>query len=203
MPDNSTSSTGGQARLINATLSCLATDGLAGASVRKIAERAGVTPGLVRHHFETKNALLAETYRALSDIWLARVEKSIAASHHDAETALRGALRAFFPDDVQDMRQMRITISFWGLILVDPEISAIQKTSYSALQACFETLIERHFGARDDASEIAIGIISLADGLWLECCLNPRRMAASDALETALRFSTARLAVKAAHPGPD
>lgn len=194
MPNKGASNADGQTRLIEATLSCLATDGLAGATVRKIAERAGVTPGLVRHHFETKDALLAETYRALSDTWIARVNKSVALTHKDGEAALRSALRAFFPDDVQDMRQMRITISFWGLILVDPEISTIQKASYSALQTCFATLIERHYGARADAREIAIGIISIADGLWLECCLNPDRMAAADALETALSFSTARLA---------
>lgn len=197
MPDKSASRTGGQTRLIDATLSCLATDGLAGATVRKIAERAGVTPGLVRHHFESKDVLLAETYRALSDNWLARVSDSVAENYPDAETALRGALRAFFPDNIQDMPQMRITVAFWGLILVDPDISEIQKTSYSALQARFETLIDRHFGARNDAREIAIGIISIADGLWLECCLNPDRMASDDAIETALRFAMARLAADA------
>lgn len=169
--------------------------------MRKIAERARVTPGLVRHHFETKDVLLAETYRALSDAWLARVNKSVAVTHQNGEMALLDALGAFFPDDLQDMRQMRITISFWGMILVDPTISNIQKASYSALQTCFMTLIERHYGERPDAREIAIGIISIADGLWLECCLNPDRMAAADALETALRFSLARLASGAEQTG--
>jgi len=203
MPNKSASRTGGQTRLIEATLSCLASDGLAGATVRRIAERAGVTPGLVRHHFEGKDVLLAEAYRALSDSWLARVNESIARDCPDAETALRGALTAFFPDNVRDMRQMRITVTFWGLILVDPDISEIQKASYSALQACFETLIERHFGARKDAREIAIGIISIADGLWLECCLNPDRMAAADAIETAVRFAMARLDTGTGNRSPD
>jgi len=203
MPNESASSTGGQMRLIEATLSCLASDGLAGATVRRIAERAGVTPGLVRHHFAGKDVLLAEAYRTLSDSWLARVKESVDRDYPDRESALRGALTAFFPDNVRDIRQMRITVTLWGLILVDPDISEIQKASYTALQACFETLIERHFGARKDARQIAIGIISIADGLWLECCLNPDRMAAADAIETALRFAMARLTAGAGNRSTD
>lgn len=50
----------GRQQLLEAALSAVAERGAKGATVRLIAERAGVTPGLVIHHFKTKERLLAE-----------------------------------------------------------------------------------------------------------------------------------------------
>ncbi|RVJ51992.1 TetR family transcriptional regulator, partial [Sinorhizobium meliloti] len=51
--------------LIEATLDCISEFGLKGATVRQIALRAGVTAGLVRHYFESKDQMVAEAYRAV------------------------------------------------------------------------------------------------------------------------------------------
>ncbi|MGH3523007.1 MAG: TetR/AcrR family transcriptional regulator [Mycobacterium sp.] len=50
----------GRQQLLEAALLTVAERGAKGATVRMIAERAGVTPGLVVHHFATKERLLAE-----------------------------------------------------------------------------------------------------------------------------------------------
>lgn len=47
----------GYARIRNAALSAFARDGVKASSVRAIARAAGVSPGLVQHHFPTKDAL--------------------------------------------------------------------------------------------------------------------------------------------------
>jgi AcrR family transcriptional regulator len=44
----------GYARIRNAALECFARDGFEASSVRAIARTAGVSPGLVQHHFPTK-----------------------------------------------------------------------------------------------------------------------------------------------------
>ena len=51
--------------LIAATLDCIAEAGIEGATVRQIAARAGVTPGLIRHYFMTKDQMLQAAYRQL------------------------------------------------------------------------------------------------------------------------------------------
>ena len=51
--------------LIDATRRCMATDGVEGATVRRICDEAGVSQGLLRHHFGSKDALMAETYRVM------------------------------------------------------------------------------------------------------------------------------------------
>jgi AcrR family transcriptional regulator len=47
----------GYARIRNAALECFARDGFEASSVRAIARTAGVSPGLVQHHFPTKARL--------------------------------------------------------------------------------------------------------------------------------------------------
>ncbi len=48
----------GLARIRNAALERFANDGVAGTSLRDVAKAAGVSPGLVQHHFATKAALV-------------------------------------------------------------------------------------------------------------------------------------------------
>jgi TetR/AcrR family transcriptional regulator, regulator of cefoperazone and chloramphenicol sensitivity len=48
----------GLARIRNAALESFARDGVAATSIRDVAKKAGVSPGLVQHYFSTKAALV-------------------------------------------------------------------------------------------------------------------------------------------------
>jgi len=51
--------------LIDATRRCMARDGVEGTTVRRICDEAGVSSGLLRHYFGSKDALMAATYEAM------------------------------------------------------------------------------------------------------------------------------------------
>jgi TetR/AcrR family transcriptional repressor of bet genes len=194
MPNAGSSETlSGRDRLIEATLTCLADEGSRGTTLRKIASIACVTPGLVRYHFESKDALLATAYRKFNqdiDLRLASIEF---AEDWSIEQSLRYALRAYFPEDLTDTRKMREMVAFWELILTNAEIATIQKHAYTAIQNFFVGLIERFKGPVSNVENLAIGIISVTDGLWLECCFNPERMAPNEAVDIAYQFSLSSL----------
>ena len=52
--------------LVDATIESLKRCGHEGLSVRRIAAEAGVSIGLINHHFPHKDSLVAESYRAFS-----------------------------------------------------------------------------------------------------------------------------------------
>src|SRR5271155_4667240 len=52
--------------LVEATLRCLKKYGHGGVSVRRISAAAGVSIGLINHHFPSKASLIAETYETLA-----------------------------------------------------------------------------------------------------------------------------------------
>ncbi len=183
----------GRSRLVEATLSCLADYGHHGTTLRRIAQRAEVTAGLVRHHFESKEQLLVAAYRAINQAALERMAAAQTSNLADGEGALEASVRAFFPADPNDPRQMRIMVAFWGLVLTKAEIAEVQQATYTAFHAHFAAIVERLIGPGRDVGEIAKGIIAIADGLWLECCLNPQRMTPDVAVRTAIDFARARL----------
>ncbi len=49
--------------LLDAAMECLVEEGYANTTTRRIAERAGVTPGALQHHFASKAELLSEAVR--------------------------------------------------------------------------------------------------------------------------------------------
>jgi AcrR family transcriptional regulator len=53
--------------LLDAAIACLVAEGYANTTTRSIAERAGVTPGAVHHHFAGKAELLSEAVRHLGN----------------------------------------------------------------------------------------------------------------------------------------
>lgn len=55
-----------KANLVQATLACLKRDGFQGASIRKISAEAGVSVGLISHHYSGKDELVAEAYRSIT-----------------------------------------------------------------------------------------------------------------------------------------
>lgn len=73
--------------LIDATARVLARDGATGASVRTIAIEAGVSPGLVNHHFAGVDALIAATYVTVAHQVAEALENAV------AKVALRATTR--------------------------------------------------------------------------------------------------------------
>jgi AcrR family transcriptional regulator len=115
-----------RADLVEATLRCLAEQGHAGVSVRRIAAEAGVSPGLVNHHFDGIEALVAAAYEKLSQDLLAEVMARVAAES-DPRRRLSAYFAAIFSDAVLDPGLLKIWVVFWSLLPHTEPLKAIQK----------------------------------------------------------------------------
>jgi TetR/AcrR family transcriptional repressor of bet genes len=71
-----------QQDLIAATLDSIADLGLAGATVREVAFRAGVTPGLIRRYFDNKERLVSAAYKHFIADLIAAAEAGCGAAPH-------------------------------------------------------------------------------------------------------------------------
>ncbi len=77
-----------RAALLDATIASLVEDGYAGTTTRRVAERAGVTPGALQHHFPSKADLVAEAISDLADRLASQfLESAIETSADYAERA--------------------------------------------------------------------------------------------------------------------
>lgn len=159
--------------LIEATLDTVAELGLKGATVRQIAIRAGVTAGLVRHYFASKDQMVAEAYRCVLSTFAAKA----ADVAGDPRTRLRTFIVRNLTAPVANGRSLSLWASFISQVRVDPELAAIHREGYLAFRNDLQGLIgdfleAEHQPANEaDCRRHAIAINGMIDGLWLEGCL--------------------------------
>jgi AcrR family transcriptional regulator len=176
-----------RAALIAAALASLAEKG-AGASVRDVAARAGVSPGLLRHHFGSFANLLAETYRHTAETVYGRLDAAVAEAGPEPSARMHAFLEASFQPFIVDRELMAAWLGFWGLVRRDPAAAAVHAEGYEAYRGRIEALLSGLAAARGaeiDARLGAIGLSAMLDGLWLELCLDPRTFSPGEAVETA------------------
>ncbi len=101
-------------KLIEATAQCLAEFGHAGTSVRAVAAKANVSPGLVAHHFKGIDDLIVATYDHVGAQVAETLNAAIDTAPDDAESKLRAFIEASFKPPVLD----RDLLAIWLSLLV-------------------------------------------------------------------------------------
>lgn len=179
--------------LIAATFDVIADEGISAATTRNVAERAGVTPGLIRHYFRTKDHLLAAAYQQ----HLAQMDLAMAEGQAMARAAGAGPLVALLTASlsapVVDARNLAIWAGFISRVPADPTLAAIHAAGYQALRAQAEEGWRHHCASLSrvpDALEcrrMGIAVNALIDGLWLEASLSAAEISTAEMLNIGLR----------------
>jgi len=185
--------------LIDAALDCLSRLGPQAAGVREICDQAGVSPGLLRHYFDGKDALISEAYRALTQEYHGNLRGVLSGPAESAEQRLRDFFSAYFSSQITGEERAGSYVAFWTLGRTDPTIQRIQRSAYRRLRRLLAPVLDQlaaDRGVRIDAEQVATSLIALLDGFWLDMCVDPKRFSRAktsaacwDWLETFLRGS--------------
>jgi TetR/AcrR family transcriptional regulator, transcriptional repressor of bet genes len=167
--------------LIEATARVLARDGASGASVRAIADEAGVSPGLVAHHFGGVDALIAATYAHVGAQVSVALDAAVAGAGENPRARLSAYVAASFAPPIADCTLLATWTAFWGLVIAQPEVAALHDAQYAQYRAVLEELLAACGLAPVARRRAAIAITALVDGLWLELCLSPAVIDADEA----------------------
>lgn len=182
-----------RAALIQATLDCIADGGPQSATVRAIALKAGVTPGLIRHYFDTKEDLVAAAHETLmttlTEASAARLDQLPA----DPVARLAGFVANAVTPPVVDARATALWAASVQLVPRDPAMRAVHEQTYLAFRNRLEAMIAAALqaaGRPADAAQtrrLAIAGNALLDGLWIEASLLPDHFAPGEMASIALR----------------
>lgn len=171
-------------RLIEATIICMATYGPAGVTIERVTDAAGVSRGLVRHHFGSKRQLLVEAFRRLAD-----EERAVFVAGPDTDDDPLAALRAIvateFNAELAAPERAHAWFGFWQAALGDPELREINERVYAEERERYVELFgeaARRQGLDLDARTAGSGLLALADGAWTELLMTPADFSVDDAL---------------------
>ena len=145
-----------------------------------MAARAGVSPGLVRHHFGGFGQLLIESYRHVVTRIDDHMDEALAAAGDDPKARLQAFLEASFAPAIVDRDLLSAWLGFWGLVRSDPAAAAVHAETYAAYRRRIEGLLAP-LGAKEPRVA-ALGLSALLDGLWLELCLDPTTFSPEEAV---------------------
>jgi AcrR family transcriptional regulator len=167
-----------RAALIAATLAAVADLGLAGATVREVAARASVTPGLIKHYFASKDRLIEAAYAAFAGSMTASVRA--AAGEGAAIERLARVVHACCTEPLASNRHIAIWAAFIGVAHVDEAMARVHREDYRLFRQVLEEIIqdigkERGMApAAALARRQAIAVNAVIDGIWLEVSLERR-----------------------------
>lgn len=157
-------------QLIAAALEIIAAEGAGTATVRAIAAQAGVTQGLIRHYFSTKEDLTREAYRHFMTAMNADNSAVLENALPTPEARLAAFVAASLRPPVMTASRLRLWSGFIYHVRADPEMAAIHEITYLAYREQLESLIAALPGNRDPhhLRRLAIACNGVIDGLWLE-----------------------------------
>lgn len=157
-------------QLIDATLAAVNELGFAEASISQIAQRAGVSTGIISHYFQGKNGLIEATMRYL----LQQLGKSVAeikSQENDApEQRLLAIVRGNFTAPQTDKAAMKVWLAFWASSLHQPDLHRLQQINHYRLHSNLKYEFMKKL-SKDQAEKAAQGLAALIDGFWLRGAL--------------------------------
>lgn len=163
--------------LVDATLRCLKRHGHEGVSVRRISAAAGVSIGLINHHFPSKSELVAEAYETLAlslQVSIRRQAENRSATPRDR---LSGFFRASFAPELLDPALFNVWLVFWSMVAHSPDMRAVHDRTYGKYRSILESLLGQlsRTGAAPPFKlrQAGIALSALLDGLWVELSLSP------------------------------
>jgi TetR/AcrR family transcriptional repressor of bet genes len=182
--------------LILATIECLKRHGHDGLSVRTISAAAGVSVGLINHHFPNKDELVAAAYRYFNSELVGVMLAAVARAGDSPRARLQAFLKASFSPPNLDADVLAVWVVFWGLYRHSRLIQRVHQETYEdyvrLVRSMLAELLKEARGNESRARPVrspnadlrlaAIGLTALVDGLWLEWCLAPGTFRPRDAI---------------------
>ncbi len=172
--------------LIEATISCLNKFGHDGASARRIAAEAGVSAGLITHHFPSISALVAASYESLAMSLLRSIQQQTREPQAGPRERLRRFFEASFAPALLEPGLFSTWLVFWSMIAHDAAVREVQNRTYGAYRAALESLLSQLRAAEGVPAfrlkPAGIALTALLDGLWIEASLNPRAFKPAEAV---------------------
>lgn len=161
--------------LIAAALDLIAEGGPQAATVRAIADRAGVTPGLIRHYFQTKDHLTQAAYRHVMETMTTDSTRVLQTAPDDPTARLAAFVAASLRPPVVDPVAMGIWAGFMHMVRRDVAMKEIHSQTYLGYRDLLQQLIaDLGRGTTPDVLRTqAIASNAVIDGLWMEGCVLP------------------------------
>lgn len=164
-------------QLIDATMKCIARNGMGSTSIGDVAREAGLSQGIVNLHFQSKDNLLNETLQQLSDEYTSQFDKVLETAGPAAAEKLRALMALDFRASICDRRKLAVWFAFYGEVKSRPAYQRICQNREARYDTVVEDLCEDII--RDGnyttvtAKNASNTLFAMTNGLYLDRLVSP------------------------------
>lgn len=173
--------------VVEAAFRIIVADGLERASLREVADEAGLAVGSVRHYFANSDDLLVSAFAAVVDRISGRLQRSLAALETlprdsvEFEQGVLGLLGELLPLNEESATDACVWIAFRNAARVKPVLAPEASRSHREVAAVMGRLV-LHFIGGDVPQEALVveaeRLMATLDGLCMHALLQPEWMTA-------------------------
>ena len=179
-------------QLIMATIKCIARKGLSAVTMADITTEAGLSLGIVNLHFQSKERLLVETLRHISDEYRSGLDKIFHDPKKTTAEKITVHIQYDFSRKIVDRNKLAVWFAFWGETKSRPTYLSIC-ADYIAdiannLTQLFAQLKSEGNYDNVDPELTCICYTALADGLWLDLLGTPKGLKPKQAYNVAMHY---------------
>ncbi|HMN79845.1 MAG TPA: TetR/AcrR family transcriptional regulator [Burkholderiaceae bacterium] len=183
--------------LIDATFRCLCRYGVWDTSVRTIAAEAGLSLGMVRHYFNSKDELLAAVYRNMSERLQRQTQAMLAQTPPDPTSQLIAFINAGLQPPLLDHDYVRIRFLFFELTHTNEVVRRVHEEIYSRFEKQLLKLVRAvaaHNRSKADCALVTRTITAYLKGIWAEWTLSREDFEPRELLAELMPFWMQKLA---------
>ena len=174
-------------QLIDSTMKCIARKGMGSLTLGDVASEAGLSQGIVNLHFRSKDNLLNETLRYLSDEYKMQFDRALKKSGPGAADKLHALMELDLRPSICDQRKIAVWFAFWGEVKSRPKYREICETSDEYYDDVTESLCDELIkdGSYEGVSSTAVSTVltSMTNGLWLSYLISPKSFDRQQAMQ--------------------
>ncbi len=179
-------------QLIKATIRTIARRGLPGTTMATVTSEAKLSLGIVNLHFQSKERLLVETLRHVTDEYRTAWTKALDKDGLSNAEKLRAILNVEFTPPVCEPNKLAVCFAFWSESKSHPayrKICAELDKQYDdmLIEYCARIIAEGPYPGLNPKI-IATGLSAMSWGLWLDMLVSPDSMNAKQAHSVCLAY---------------
>ena len=180
-----------QGQLIKATIRSIARHGLSETTIATVANEAGLSQGIINLHFKSKERLLEETLAHIVEEYRVAWYKAMDSSGETSAEKLAALAAVDFDKKICQRNKLAVWFAFWGESrsrLTYRKICAQSSREYKRMLTglCEDIIGQGNY--KIQARHVAIGLLAVNSGLWLDMLISPSEMPSERAKEISLSY---------------
>ena len=180
--------------LRQAAFAVLEREGIAGATLEKVAAHAGASKGIVLHYFRNKQELFEHAMREANAVLCHAVIARLRRANTPMER-MDAVIEGNFEPHLFQPPLCHAWLSLCAEVPRDEKMARIQRVIHARMRS--NLLSGLHgLASPGDADDIALGVTALIDGLWLRLGLEPGSVSREQAIRQVKDYVAGRLAMR-------